>query len=96
MVNSKAAAIFTSVETQADQIFVTTDDVRAANNLFNQAVQEGWNTELDWLWLATKVTLDSQRFYCLKQALHINPQCELAKRALKFLEKHPGQPVNFA
>jgi hypothetical protein len=61
------------------------NEASQANLLFNQAVQEGWNLELDWLWLATRVTLKAQQQYCFEQALFINPNSQSAKQALKRL-----------
>ncbi|HEX2913243.1 MAG TPA: hypothetical protein VH186_20745 [Chloroflexia bacterium] len=66
-----------------------------STRLFNEAVQDGWNTEMDWLWLATKVNLDAQRKYCLERALAINPQSQMARKALKTLKAKPGQPIIF-
>ena len=60
---------------------------RRADEMFREAVQDGWNREIDWLWLATKVTLDSQKIYCLEQALSINPANRQTKVALKRLRK---------
>jgi hypothetical protein len=96
MFNSKIAGLFSSIETETTIAPAFYDEARQATNLFNQAVQEGWNREMDWLWLATKVSMDSQRIHALKQALQINPQSEMAKHALKWLQKHPGQPVKFS
>ncbi len=56
-----------------------------ANCLFNEAVRDGWNLEMDWLWLATKVTSCHQRKYSLQQALFINPRSEIAGRLLKHM-----------
>lgn len=52
--------------------------------LFERAVREDSNLELDWLWLYSKVAGNTERLYCLQKALYINPQsemalCELAK-----------------
>jgi hypothetical protein len=56
------------------------DDEAAA--LFAQAVQENSNLEMDWLWLASRVTGTYERGYCLRKALAINPSSELARSAL--------------
>ena len=64
--------------------------------LFIQAVFDDSNLEMDWLWLATKVTSDSQRRYSLKRALRINPDSELAKRGLRQLRKRPNQPLDLS
>jgi hypothetical protein len=54
-------------------------DEATAAALFAQALYEDSNLELDWLWLATQVTRDVERRYCLQRALHINPQSEIAR-----------------
>jgi hypothetical protein len=53
--------------------------------LFASAVEEGSNLEMDWLWLATKVTAANERRYCLLRALAINPASEIAWRKLQRL-----------
>ncbi len=79
----------------ADAILESEVQDKEANDLFNEAVQLGWNLEMDWLWLATKVTRFSQRYYCLEQALIINPESQLAKQGLKMLKSNPGQMLKF-
>lgn len=59
----------------------TAEQARAAG-LFAQAVQESSNLELDWLWYATQMTDVAEQRYCLLQALEINPESEMARRAL--------------
>jgi hypothetical protein len=49
------------------------------------AVEDGSNLEMDWLWLATKVTDRTERRYCLLRALAINPASEIARRELQSL-----------
>ncbi len=56
-----------------------------ATCLFNEAVRDGWNLEMDWLWLATRVSSYHQRRYALEQALLINPRSETARRLLMHL-----------
>lgn len=53
--------------------------------LFAEAVRDNSNLELDWLWLATQVRDDERRRFCYAKALHINPACEEARRALATL-----------
>jgi len=65
------------------------------DTLFAEAVRDGWNMEMDWLWLATKVTIDAHRRYCLERALKINPDSEMAKLGLRQLRARPGQPITF-
>jgi hypothetical protein len=56
-------------------------------NLFAQAVREGSNLELDWLWLAGQVTRDAERRYCLERALYINPHSDAAQQGLATLAR---------
>jgi hypothetical protein len=58
-----------------------------ASNLFAQAVRDNSNLELDWLWLATQVTRDAERRYCLERALVINPHSAAAREALATLPR---------
>lgn len=67
-----------------------------ADDLFIQGLQEDSNLEMDWLWLATRVTSDGERRYCLQRALAINPESRLARRGLAQLRKHPGKPLKLA
>jgi len=67
-----------------------------ADDLFIQGLREDSNLEMDWLWLATQVTSDGERRYCLQRALAINPGSLLAQRGLVQLRKHPGKPLKLA
>jgi hypothetical protein len=62
---------------------------------FLEMLREDSNLEMDWLWLATQVTADGQRAYCLRRALAINPESRLAQRGLARLRRRPGQPLDF-
>ena len=53
-----------------------------ATKLFAQALHENSQLELDWLWYAANMTHDTERRYCLKRALEINPDSTLARNAL--------------
>lgn len=59
--------------------------VSPVSELFASAVEEGSNLEMDWLWLATKMTTENERRYCLLRALAINPTSEMAWRELERL-----------
>jgi hypothetical protein len=69
------------IESAASATAAEAATIRAAQ-LFAQALQEESNLELDWLWYAVNMTTDVQRRYCFRRALAINPDSELAKRAL--------------
>jgi hypothetical protein len=61
----------------------TFGDPHPGDLLFMQAIYDDSNLEMDWLWLATNVTSNSQRRYCLQRALRINPHSRPAKRRLR-------------
>jgi hypothetical protein len=69
-------------------------EIVTADDLFLHMLREDSNLEMDWLWLATKVTSDGQRAYCLHRALLINPQSQLAQRGLAKLRHRPGRPLD--
>jgi hypothetical protein len=60
----------------------TAEAAARAARLFAQALHEDSHYELDWLWYAANMAGDSQRRYCLERVLRINPDSELAQRAL--------------
>jgi hypothetical protein len=64
------------------------------NDLFRQALIEDSNLEMDWLWLATRVSSLQQRRFALERALQINPRSELARRGLIQLSRRPDQPID--
>lgn len=70
------------VRTTTHAAAMVSDDTLVASELFAQAVRENSNLELDWLWLATRVSSAAEQRYCYQQALAINPDCEWARRAL--------------
>ena len=41
--------------------------------VLEKAIQEGYNRELEWLWVADEVSSPHEREYCLRRALYINP-----------------------
>jgi hypothetical protein len=53
-----------------------------AAQLFAEAVREDSNLAMDWLWYAEQMTSDAARRYCVERALAIDPDNELARRAL--------------
>ena len=63
--------------------------------LFQDALRDRSNLELDWLWLATQVTRAGEQSYCFQQALRINPRSALARRGLGQLAQRPGAPIDF-
>ncbi len=87
MFESAARTIFNAISTRKNAKTTVPqasyEDSRHATEMFNQAVQEDWNVEMDWLWLATVVTLGSQQRFCYEKALNINPNSKMAKRGLR-------------
>ena len=51
---------------------------------------------MDWLWLAAKVSSNSQRRYALLRALRINPRSGPAKRGLAQLNQGRNQPLDLS
>jgi hypothetical protein len=57
-------------------------DAARSARLFAQALREDSNLAMDWLWYAAQIADEAKRRYCIERALAINPDSELAKRAL--------------
>lgn len=65
----------------------------SSDDPFIEALREDSNREMDWLWLATRLSSTLQRRYALERALQINPRSSAAKRGLKQLRRRPDQPL---
>jgi hypothetical protein len=61
---------------------------------FIQALRDDSNREMDWLWLATRLSSSLQRRYALERALQINPRSGAAKRGLKQLRRRTNRPLD--
>jgi hypothetical protein len=57
------------------------------SDMFVQGLRENSNLEMDWLWLASRVSSQSERRYCLERALAINPRSSFAREELAALGK---------
>jgi hypothetical protein len=66
------------------------DALASSAHLFAQALREDSNSATDWLWYATQITDIAKRHYCIQRALDINPDSELARRALAELPPAAG------
>lgn len=80
-----ARLLATRSESQTDAVPVAqlhAADIARAERLFAQAMQENSNLEFDWLWCASNMTSVAQQRYCYQRALAINPDSDLARRAL--------------
>jgi hypothetical protein len=81
------STIFSENLVEETERIVANLESKYADDLFCQAVQENWNYESEWLWLARRVALPAQRRYCYEKALYINPGSKAAKKGLKSLPK---------
>ena len=68
-------------------------DQTLSDDLFLQGLREDSNLEMDWLWLASRVSEDGQRRYCFRRALAINPESHLAQRGLAQLLQPSRKPL---
>jgi hypothetical protein len=57
-----------------------------SSSLIQQALQEGSNFVMDWLWYAEEVTSDAERRYCFERALYIDPNNHEANAGIKRLD----------
>jgi hypothetical protein len=53
-----------------------------------EALRHPSNREADWLHLATRLAHISERRFCLRYALYINPHSEVARQALEALKRN--------
>lgn len=72
---------------------VEIDTATAARSahLFAQALHEDSNHEFDWIWYADNIATSAHQRYCLRRALEINPNSEMARRALAKLALHENR-----
>ncbi len=64
---------------------------KTPSQLFFEAKRDGWNLEMDWLWLASKLENDIERAYCYESVLYINPKSVIAKQELQSLRAKEQQ-----
>ncbi len=64
-----------------------TCNAQAVQAVWQRALVEDSNRELDWLWLYTQVDTNEQRQISLQKALHINCHNEQTRRMLAALER---------
>lgn len=70
------------------------DTITRPSPLLTEALREDSNREMDWLWWARQVIDSGEKAYCLKRALHINPNSRPARDALRRItEPQRGQRV---
>jgi hypothetical protein len=63
---------------------------------FDEALADGSNLEMDWLWLAVQVNRADQRAYCYLRALEINPYSAAAQRGLAQVLRRDGRAAVIA
>ena len=61
------------------------------STILQEAIQEDYNRELEWLWIADVVPNNLEREYCLRRALYISPQNHKIRHALNVLLKRRFQ-----
>ena len=86
---ASVARLFGAKQISVDRI----DPVAAerAAQLFAQARDEDSNLELDWLWYAANMTSTAHKRYCLRRALEISPDSQMARRELARLALHENR-----
>src|SRR5215813_11210984 len=57
------------------------------DELFYTMMRDDSNLAMDWLWLATQVTTDDRRRYCLRRALLIDPASKDTQQELAWLSR---------
>ena len=60
-----------------------------ARSTLQQVVREDPQNEIAWMWLSSVAVDDSERVFCLKKLLEINPQHEFAIKGLRALGIEP-------
>ncbi|MEP7286620.1 MAG: hypothetical protein ABI947_12730 [Chloroflexota bacterium] len=60
-------------------------NVNNLSYLLAEAIRNDSNLEMDWLWLAKHLVVESEKRYCLYRALYINPQSTVAISNLQAL-----------
>ena len=70
--------------------------VAGYDDLFEEALLEGSNLEMDWLWLAVQVTRADQQAYAYLRALEINPRSAAAQRGLVQVLRRAGRSAVIA
>ena len=94
---ARLAALFVDERAATEPDAISDQEAAAyAARLFAQALHENSNLELDWLWYASNMTRDTERRYCLKRALEINPNSEMATRALAKLPQQSDMVSDLA
>ncbi len=62
--------------------------------LLIEAIRDGSNLEMEWLWFASRMTDMIEREYCLKRALYINPRNQATRHELYQIARLRRRVVN--
>lgn len=63
----------------------------AARSILQNVVRMDPRNEIGWMWLSSVASDDSERLFCLKKLLEVNPQNEFALKGLRALGVEPGR-----
>ncbi|MBP8973715.1 MAG: hypothetical protein KBH93_07540 [Anaerolineae bacterium] len=63
----------------------------AARSILQNVVRTDPRNEIGWMWLSSVASDDSERLFCLKKLLEVNPQNEFALKGLRALGAEPGR-----
>jgi len=62
-----------------------------ARSILQNVVRTDPRNEIGWMWLSSVASDDSERLFCLKKLLEVNPQNEFALKGLRALGAEPGR-----
>jgi hypothetical protein len=62
-----------------------------ARSILQNVVRMDPRNEIGWMWLSSVASDDSERLFCLKKLLEVNPQNEFALKGLRALGVEPGR-----
>lgn len=71
-----------------NKIYYPEDLTGNLSAVLEDAIQEDYNRELEWLWVADIVPNAREREYCLRRALYINPTSRKARHGLNEIAKN--------
>lgn len=63
----------------------------AARSILANVVRMDPRNEIGWMWLSSVASDDSERLFCLRKLLEVNPQNEFALKGLRALGVEPGR-----
>ncbi|MEQ8675028.1 MAG: hypothetical protein RLP44_19955 [Aggregatilineales bacterium] len=72
------------------------NNVTNPSPIFTKSLNEDYNREMDWLWVATKVTKIDEQVYCLRRALYISPNSHRVRYAMQDLLRESQRRARLA